>query len=242
MGGEQSITHTSGDKAEGGRETETGKQGDLEGLQDTLPISNMHAHTETGTPGGFWDTYTTGRHTHSVGDEGWPWPGSCLAPLVSLSSQRSRSTNPQKWLLAHLPSTSPPSTQEETGSRNGWSHRVEAGSVPCQNPVPPTGKQVQELHSCSAAWAEGPRAEEQRRYQGLVAGKEHSTVCPRGSSLGCESRREGLPLPLRSLRIPGARAQGVHGCSLQSGPLVPGYFESWSSLAFCRIWQTSVMG
>lgn len=63
--------------------------------------------------------------------------------------------------------------------------------------------------------------------------------------------------PGRRLGRPGAGPQAGsltgsfvsqnEGCRAQVnvlvlGLLLPGYFESWSSLAFCRIRQTSVMG
>lgn len=41
---------------------------------------------------------------------------------------------------------------------------------------------------------------------------------------------------------PVSQGTGSGGFSPEHGPLAAGYFESWSSLAFCRIWQTSVMG
>lgn len=46
----------------------------------------------------------------------------------------------------------------------------------------------------------------------------------------------------RLLRVPEARTQGSVSSLPNLGLLPTGYFESWSSLAFCRIWQTSVMG
>lgn len=83
--------------------------------------------------------------------------------------------------------------------------------------------------------------------------KEHGTVCPRGERpRGREPGEKVWSGPVlrwlfglgshRLLRVPEARAPGSVA-SLPNLDLVPpGYLESWSSLAFCRIWQTSVMG
>lgn len=53
----------------------------------------------------------------------------------------------------------------------------------------------------------------------------------------------GGPLLQRPLRLAGIpRAQGSVSSLPNLGLPPGGYLESWSSLAFCRIWQTSVMG
>lgn len=46
----------------------------------------------------------------------------------------------------------------------------------------------------------------------------------------------------RLLHVPEATVQGSVSSLPNLGLLPAGYFESWSSLAFWRIWQTSVMG
>lgn len=55
-----------------------------------------------------------------------------------------------------------------------------------------------------------------------------------------------LPLGLagipEALVCPRSQGTGVSVFSPKLGLLPAGYFESWSSLAFCRIWHTSVMG
>lgn len=158
--------------------------------------------------------------THSVrGQRVWPGPGSFLAPSVSLCPRRSRSTNPPRWFLAHLPSTSPEQRRREQ------QHRGKEGPLPAPAPhLPSPRKQLQELRPCSAAWEKGPRVAEQRGSQGLVVRKERGTVCPRGSGLGGRSqvRRPGASpragIPQASLCSRSQDTEGG-GFSPKPGPL-----------------------
>lgn len=87
------------------------------------------------------------------------------------------------------------------------------------------------------------------RSQGSVLGRSVAQHAPGGSG---QAERPGQANPQllpqtqlgshRLLHVPEARAQGSVASLPNPGLLPPGYCESWSSLAFCRIWQTSVMG
>lgn len=179
----------------------------------------------------------------------WAWQ--LLSSLtVSLSPWRTLSTDPQKkWFLAHRPSTS-----SQGQSRRG-SSGAEAGRDLWRPPVPPISPAPgNNFGSSGLAQQPGARVpgSKRRESQGWVVRKGHGTVWPRwewprGTQPGEEAWSGPVPwLSLgvggshRLLRVPGARAQGPSLPNL--GLSLPGYLESWSSLAFCRIWQTSVMG
>lgn len=74
-----------------------------------------------------------------------------------------------------------------------------------------------------------------------MARKEHGTV---GAAWGEGASPAASPWPgtPQASACPGGRGTGIGGFSPKPGFLQTGYFESCSSLAFCRIWQTSVMG
>lgn len=168
---------------------------------------------------------------------------------VSLAPWRSCSTNPQKKLFpAHLPSTSPQAEQER---RKGAAEQREGtfANPECPQSAPAPGNNFRNSSLAQQPWQRVPGL---KSGEGPVVRKEHGTVCPRWERpRGRESGdvRSGPVLQrllgLGSHRLlcgPEARARGSVS-SLPNLDLVPpGYFESWSSLAFCRIWQTSVMG
>lgn len=145
----------------------------------------------------------------------------------------------------HLPATR---AGEERGSR------AAAGRDLCQPRVPPIAPAPgNNFRSSGLAQQPWQRAPGLKSGEGRVVRKEHGTVCPpwerhRGREPGetvwsrpVLQRLLGLGSH-RLLRVPEARTRGTVA-SLPNLDLVPpGYFESWSSLAFCRIWQTSVMG
>lgn len=109
-----------------------------------------------------------------------PGPGSFLAPSVSLCPRRGLSTNPPRWFLAHLPSTSPEQSRREQ-QRRGRRER-------CQPPrphLPRPRKQLPKLRPCSAAWErpQGCRAEREPGLGGQE-GAWHRVPpweCPRGT-------------------------------------------------------------
>lgn len=137
----------------------------------------------------------------------------------------------------HLPNQHP----EETGSRKDRAQQSRGREGPLPESCAPTRETVQELCSCSAPGQRVPglKSREGTRSGGCE-GAQHGA--PPQEQPGCESRREGLPPPRRLLRIPEPEHRGRLAVLPNLGLLLPGYFESCSSLAFCRIWQTSVMG
>lgn len=144
----------------------------------------------------------------------------------------------------HLPATR--AGEEEGGSRTEGRDLCQPE---CPQSAPAPGNNFRSSSLARQPWQRVPGL---KSGEGPVMRKEHGTVCPRWERpRGRESgdiwsgpvlqRLLGLGSH-RLLCGPEARAQGSVS-SLPNQDLVPpGYFESWSSLAFCRIWQTSVMG
>lgn len=165
----------------------------------------------------------------------WPGPGSFLAPSVSLCPRRSLSTNPPRWFLAHLPSTSPEQ------SRRDCCQSQRPQSAQSQE----TTSEAPALLSCLGKGPQGCRAEREPGLGGQE-GSWHSVPSwewPRGtepSEKAWSSPSGWDPTGVSVFQKPGHRL--VVASLPNLGLLLPGYFESWSSLAFCRIWQTSVMG
>lgn len=232
-------------KAEGGEKQRRGSRETWRGSKTPSPPPNACAHRGR-TPGGFWDTYTTGgcEETHTLsGRQGVALAWQLLSSSgVTFLSEKPKH-QPQKWFLAHLPSTSPTSTQQETGSRKGWraTEQRQGGSLarilcPQQRnkfrssiPAQQLGQRVPELKSKEGtrAWWPG-RSTAQCTHVGAawVVRAGQKTCCfPSGRCTSQEPEDRGHVAVLPNL-----------------GLLLSGYFESWSSLAFCRIWQTSVMG
>lgn len=180
----------------------------------------------------------------------WAWPGSFLAPSqCHFHHGEASAPTPRRncfWLICQAP----PRNQSRRGGR-GQQNRGK-GPLPTQST--PNLPQPQETTSGAPALLSslGKGSQGLKSGEGRMMRKEHGTVCPRWERPrgreSCDVWRGPVLqrlLGLGSHRLlcgPEARAQGSVS-SLPNLDLVPpGYFESWSSLAFCRIWQTSVMG
>lgn len=165
----------------------------------------------------------------------------------SLWSSRSAPLRSGFWPIGQAPPLT--GAQEKTRSRNrDWGGRAEAGRGPCQPPSARNGPGPGRTTSRAPALLSilGKEGRVQGRRGAGRGGRRRSTApcVPSGHGLGLGPIL-WLPLRLGSHRflcVPGARTQGREASLLNMGLLPLGYFESWSSLAFCRIWQTSVMG
>lgn len=133
---------------------------------------------------------------------------------------------PQKWFLTHLPSTS--SQPEQEPGKGVAEHSQRALCRPRVPPVYPSPKKcLQEFQPCSVAWAEGPKAEEWRRSQSLVARKEHGTV---GTAWGGRGPVLQLPLGLEPHRLLHVLEAGARG-SVASLPNLGSCRQATLSLA-----------
>lgn len=239
--GADSITHS---LCERWRETKAERSRDLQRFKDTLPcLTSILTDTDT-------HLVDEGTHTHSVRDRGcglglaWQHLSSLT---VSLSPWRSLSTNPQKKLfLAHLPSTSPQPEQERKGAAE---QRREGTFASPERPQPAPGNNFRSSSLAQQPWQRVPGL---KSGEGLGSGRSMAQCSPWERCRGREPSEKVWSRPVlqcllglgshRLPRVPEARKWGSVA-SLPNLDLVPpGYFESWSSLAFCRIWQTSVMG
>lgn len=183
------------------------------------------------------DEGETDPQTHPLserGAEGVAWAWQLLSALtVSLCPRRSLSTNPDVVSgssAKHLPDQSR-REQQSRGRRDL-----------CQPSAPICPGPGNNFRSSSLAQLPGGRVPGWQGREGARAwrsGRSVAQCAPSGSGLGGRSFPEGCDPT--GFCVPEARTQGPVVASLP-GPLRPGYLESWSSLAFCRIWQTSVMG
>lgn len=165
----------------------------------------------------------------------WAWQ--LLSSLSVTVPTEKPKHQPLRWFLAHLPSTSPEQSRGKEGP-------LPAPAPPvCPGPGNNFGSSA--LLSCLGKGPQGCRAEREPGLGGQE-GAWHS-VPPWEWPRGTEPSEKAWSFPS------GRDPTGVsvfqkpgHGPVVASLPnlglLLPGYFESWSSLAFCRIWQTSVMG
>lgn len=106
----------------------------------------------------------------------WPGPGSFLAPSESLCPRRSLSTNPQRWFLAHLPSTSPEQSRREQQSRAGGT-----SASPSAPNLPSPRKPLQELQPCSAAWEKAPGLQSREGARARGSGRSVAQGAPSGT-------------------------------------------------------------
>lgn len=109
---------------------------------------------------------------------------------------------------------------------------------------PSPRKPAQELQPYSAGLSAG-------RVAGPGTGEQHSPCTPAaawttGTRWGRLELAKTAACPQAGF-LTGSLVSQKPGCKAQAAALpnlgsLSDYFESWSSLAFCRIWQTSVMG
>lgn len=154
------------------------------------------------------------------------------------------------WPISQLPPLT--RTQGKMRAQRVRSYWAEAWQNPCQPPVPQMAPVPgTQFRSSRAAQQSGWRPQDSSagRAAGPSTGKEHSTVCS-GVAWTAGARLGSLELA-RSVACPHcfptdssvSHKPDVQVAALPTLGLLPlGYFESWSSLAFCRIWQTSVLG
>lgn len=145
------------------------------------------------------------------------------------------------WPISQFPPLT--RTQGKMRAQRVRSYWAEAWQNPCQPPVPQMAPVPgTQFGSSRAAQQSGWRPQDSSA--GRAAGAKHWEGAQHGVL------RSSLELA-RSVACPHcfptdssvSHKPDVQVAALPTlGLLPPGYFESWSSLAFCRIWQTSVLG